>query len=271
MSDIFFLVLRRLRTPLILLVAVYAIATFGMTVIPGEDPNGQVWKMSFFHAFYFVSFMGTTIGFGEIPYAFTDAQRGWVLVCIYTSVIAWLYAIGNMLRLLQDETFQNALSRGVFERSIRRIDQTFYIICGYGATGALINRGLSEIGLQTVIIEHNADKTRPLELQDFSTVPIVLNADATDPESLIAAGINNAHCAGIIAVTLNDHTNLQVAVGSKLLKPQIRVICRSEIEDEAENMASFGTDAIINPFHTFAHRLNSVSYTHLTLPTIYSV
>ena len=260
MSDIFFLVLRRLRTPLILLIAVYAIATFGMTLIPGVDPNGQVWKMSFFHAFYFVSFMGTTIGFGEIPYPFTDTQRAWVLVCIYTSVIAWLYAIGNMLRLLQDETFQNALARGVFERSIRRIDETFYIICGYGATGALINRGLSELSLQTVIIDNNADKTRSLELQDFARVPIVLNADATEPESLLAAGINNPHCGGIIAVTHNDHTNLQVAVGSKLLKPQIRVICRSEIEDEAENMASFGTDDIINPFLTFARRLNLLTH-----------
>ncbi len=256
MSDIFFLVLRRMRTPLILLIAIYAIATLGMTLIPGVDPNGQAWKMSFFHAFYFVSFMGTTIGFGEIPYPFTDTQRAWVLVCIYTSVIAWLYAIGNMLRLLQDETFQNALARGVFERSIRRIDQTFYIICGYGATGALINRGLSELGLQTVVIENNAEKTRALELQNLATVPIVLNADAIEPQSLIAAGINNAHCDGIIAVTHNDHTNLQVAVVSKLMKPQIRVICRSEIEDEAENMASFGTDAIVNPFNTFARRLN---------------
>lgn len=255
MSDIFFLVLRRLRTPLILLISIYAIATLGMTLIPGIDPNGQPWRMSFFHAFYFVSFMGTTIGFGEIPYPFTDAQRAWVLVCIYTSVIAWLYAIGNMLRLLSDETFQNALARGVFTRSIKHIDQPFYIICGYGETGVLINRGLSELGFQTVIIDRNADSTRSIELEDLATVPIVLSADVTKPENLIAAGINNQHCGGVIAVTQDDHTNLQVAVASKLLKPKVRVICRSEIEDEAQNMASFGTDAIINPYQTFANRL----------------
>ena len=260
MSDLFFLLLRRLRTPLILLIAVYSIATLGMTLIPGVDPNGQVWRMSFFHAFYFVSFMGTTIGFGEIPYPFTDAQRAWVLVCIYTSVIAWLYAIGNMLRLLQDETFQNALARGVFERSIRRIDQTFYIICGYGETGELINRGLSELGLKTIIIDSNTENTRSIELQDLATVPIVLNANVTEPKNLLAAGINSDHCAGVIAITTDDHTNLQIAVASKLLKPQMRVICRSEVEDEAENMASFGTDAIINPYQTFARRLNLLTH-----------
>ncbi|MEO0369068.1 MAG: ion channel [Pseudomonadota bacterium] len=106
MSDIFFLLLKRLRTPLIILVFVYAVSITGMTLIPGIDPDGKPWRMSFFHAFYFVSFMGTTIGFGEVPYPFTDEQRLWVSVCIYTSVIAWLYAIGSMLRLVQDPLFQ---------------------------------------------------------------------------------------------------------------------------------------------------------------------
>jgi hypothetical protein len=62
--------------------------------------------MSIFHAFYFVSFMGSTIEFGEIPYTFTDAQRMWVLVCIYFSVVAWLYAIARGIALAQDPAFR---------------------------------------------------------------------------------------------------------------------------------------------------------------------
>jgi len=256
MSDVFFLVLRRLRAPLILLVVVYSIATLGMTLIPGVDPEGQPWRMSFFHAFYFVSFMGTTIGFGEIPYEFTNGQRAWVLICIYTSVIAWLYAIGNMLRLLGDATFQQAIAQRALAQSIKRIDQSFYIICGFGETGRLINQGLSQIGIRTVIIDYNEDHTNTLELADLSNPPIVLTADSTDPRNLLAAGLKHQFCSGIIAVTENDHTNLQVAVASKLLKKEVPVICRSEIEDEADNMASFGTDIIINPYITFASRLN---------------
>ena len=68
MPHTFFLVLRRLRRPLIILISVYAVSTLGLTLIPGIDGEGQPWKMAFFHAFYFVSFMGSTIGFGEIPY-----------------------------------------------------------------------------------------------------------------------------------------------------------------------------------------------------------
>ncbi len=226
-----------------------------MTLIPGVDPNGEPWRMSFFHAFYFVSFMGTTIGFGEIPYPFTDTQRAWVLVCIYTSVISWLYGIGTLLRLLQDETFRNAVSQRAFKLSIKRLHRPFYIICGYGETGQLISRGLADLDLKSVIIDRDSERTHMIELEDLRTVPIVLTADITEPQNLVAAGINHAHCKGIIAVTQDDHTNLKIAVASKLVNPRVPVICRSEIEDEANNMASFGTDAIINPYTTFGRRL----------------
>ena len=89
-----FLLLRRLRSPLIVLIVVYAVAVFGFTLIPGVDDQGRPWRMGFFHAFYFVSFLGTTIGLGEIPYPFTDAQRLWALLSIYATVVAWLYGIG---------------------------------------------------------------------------------------------------------------------------------------------------------------------------------
>lgn len=256
MSNIFFLVLRRLRTPLIFLISVYAIATLGMTLIPGVDPNGEPWHMSFFHAFYFVSFMGTTIGFGEIPYAFTDGQRAWVLTCIYISVIAWLYGIGTVLRLLQDETFINAVSQRAFRQSIKRVDTAFYIICGYGETGQFITRGLSSLGIKSVIIDHNVERTHTIEIENLEVVPIVLTADITEPQNLIDAGINHSFCKGVIALTQDDHTNLKIAVASKLVNPTVKVICRSEIEDEAKNMASFGTNHIINPFLTFGRRLS---------------
>ena len=75
-----FVLLRRVRTPLILLIVAYAVAVLGFTLVPGVTPAGQPWRMSIFHAFYFVSFLGTTIGLGEIPYPFSDPQRLWGLL-----------------------------------------------------------------------------------------------------------------------------------------------------------------------------------------------
>ena len=43
MSDVLFMVMRRLRAPLITLIIVYAISVGGLALIPGADADGT-WK-----------------------------------------------------------------------------------------------------------------------------------------------------------------------------------------------------------------------------------
>ena len=70
--------MRQMRIPIIILIFGYSISILGMVIAPGTDDQGNPWHMSFFDAFYFVSFTATTIGFGELPYTFSNAQRTWV-------------------------------------------------------------------------------------------------------------------------------------------------------------------------------------------------
>lgn len=272
---VIFLALRRLRGPLITLICVYSIAVLGLTLIPGVDGDGNPWRMDFFHAFYFVSFTGSTIGFGEIPYPFTEGQRLWVMVCIYFSVVAWLYTIGRAITLAQEPAFRQAVTYGTFESAVRRIDSHFYIICGYGDTGRLLVRGFTRHDTRTVVIDNDQEQINNLELTDLTLYVPGLRADVNHPDNLIAAGLNHTRCAGVIAVTNSDHVNLKVAISSKLLQPHLLVICRSEIHDVGINMESFGTDEIVNPFDIFADRLamalhspaNFVIHQWLTSPT----
>lgn len=255
MSDVVFLTLRRLRGPLIILILVYAIAVFGLVLIPGVDDQGEPWRMSFFHAFYFVSFMGSTIGFGEIPYPFTDVQRFWVLISIYFSVFAWLYAIGRSIALIQDPALRHAVTHATFQRSVRHLREPFYLVCGYGDTGRILTQGLIERGVRAVAIDRDQERINRAELDDLPIFVPSLRADAIDPDSLIAGGLKNPFCEGVIAVTNNDHVNLKVAISAKLLNPECMVICRSELHDVGINMESFGTEHILNPFDMFAERL----------------
>lgn len=252
---VFVLALRRMRGPLITLISVYAVAVLGLTLIPGVDGDGNPARMDFFHAFYFVSFMGSTIGFGELPYPFTAGQRMWVTVCIYFSVVAWLYTIGRAVALAQEPAFRQALTHGAFERAVDRIHDPFYIICGYGDTGRLLVEGFTARGTRTTVVDKEQQRINDLELAALEIYVPGLCADAEHPETLISAGLNDIHCAGVIAVTSNDNINLKVAITSKLLQPDLRVICRSEIHDVGINMESFGTDLIVNPFDIFADRL----------------
>ena len=99
MHNTLFMILRRMRAPLIFLIISHAISILGMTLVPGVDAAGKpAPPMDFFHAFYVVTYTATTIGFGELPGAFSEAQRVWITVVIYMTVTVWLYSIGSILK-----------------------------------------------------------------------------------------------------------------------------------------------------------------------------
>ena len=255
MHNVLFLLLRRLRTPLVLLVLVYAVAVLGLVLIPGVDDQGRPWRMGFFHAFYVVSYTATTIGFGELPHPFTDAQRMWLTGTIYASVIVWLYAIGALLATLQDPAIRLIRVENAFTRAVRRLREPFYLVCGYGDTGALLVRALADSGIQAVVLDIDPERIALLELEELPMVVPGLRGDAAQPAVLLRAGLTHPHCLGVIALTNRDEVNLKVAITVKLLRPKLAAICRADTLDVAANMASFGTDHIINAFDTFAGRL----------------
>ncbi len=163
MDPVFFIVFRRMRRPLLTLVITYAIALLGLTLIPGEDADGNTWYMSFFHAFYFVSYTATTIGFGEIPYEFSDAQRLWVTLCVYATVIVWIYAIGTLLSLVQDAAFQQAVTEKRFSRRIKSLREHFYLVCGYGETGSELVDDLIEHNQHAVVLDIDPESNQCFE------------------------------------------------------------------------------------------------------------
>ncbi|WJW74637.1 NAD-binding protein [Thiohalobacter sp. IOR34] len=252
MHNIVYLILRRMRRPLIVLIAAYALSVLGLTLIPGIDDQGRPWRMDFFHAFYFVSFMGSTIGFGEIPYPFTDAQRLWTTFSIYVTVIAWLYAIGSLLTIVQDQRFRRVVAFSAFSRKVLALREPFYLVCGHGDTGSLLVQELAERGITCTVVDNDEDRIHNLELADLPLFVPGLCADADEVETLKAAGLTHRCCQGVIAITDDDAVNLKIAITSKLLRPGLKVICRAESADTGANMASFGTDHIINPFDAFA-------------------
>ncbi len=261
MQNIFFLIFRRTRLPLITLVLTYAVTVLGLVLIPGQDPQGNPWHMDFFHAFYFVSFMATTIGFGEIPYEFTDAQRLWVTFSIYATVVVWIYAIGTILTLVQDRSLRQAVIERRFSRRIKRIREPFLLVCGYGETGSALIRAVTERHHHAVAIDIDQERVNLLQLENLREFVPALQGDASRPLYLLAAGLEHPFCHAVVALTNDNDVNLKIAITSKLLHPDIRVICRADSHDVEANMASFGTDFIIDPYDKFARHLATALHT----------
>lgn len=255
-NDIVWMTMRRMRTPLIVLILVYFFSVMAMTSVPGIDASGEEHYMSALDAAYFIAILQTTIGFGEIPYDFTAAQRLLVFWLLLPNVVAWLYSIGTLLGLILDKQFQAAFRSNRFSGQVRAINGPFYIVCGFGNTGSLTVSGLLARGIHAVVIERDEETVRHMELEDaYDHVPALAGA-ASDQNMLELAGIHRDNCQGVIATTNKDQVNLAVAITVKLLRPELTVLARSENQRVCDNMASFGTDSIINPYQIFANRLS---------------
>ncbi|HWU82804.1 MAG TPA: NAD(P)-binding protein, partial [Methylophilaceae bacterium] len=255
MNNILFLILRRMRAPLITVIVTYTIAVVGLTLMPGHDPDGNPWQMSLFEAFYVISYTATTIGFGEVPYPYSSDQRLWMAFSIYLTVIPWFYAIGKIISLVQDPGLRQAFITSAFAREVCNLQEPFYIICGYGETGSLLARALDSRGMRVVVVELLQDRINELELEDYGFDMPGLCADAKLPDTLLKAGVLHPMCGGVAALTDDDHANLAISVAVKLINPKLNVLARAENNDTAANMASFGTDHIINPYTLFGDHL----------------
>jgi len=259
--------MRRMRTPLIVLMLVYFFSVLAMMSVPGVDANGNSFYMSSLDAAYFIAIMQTTIGFGEIPSSFSASQRLMLFWLLLPNVVAWLYSIGTLLGLILDKQIQAAFHTSRFSRQVRALKEPFYIICGFGNTGSMTVSGLLARGIQSVVIECDESTVRQMMLTDeYAHVPAVVGR-ARDRYILELAGLTHKNCQGVIATTNDDHVNLTIAITTKLLRPGLMMLARSENQRVCDNMASFGTDSIINPYRIFAERLSLV----LTSPVKYLV
>ncbi len=250
-SETIFLILRRMRAPLIVLIAIFGVSVLGLTLIPGQDAEGRPWDMGFFDAIYVMSYTATTIGFGEIPYPFTYNQRMWVTISIYLTVVGWAYAIGSLLGLLQDRAFRSALALQRFTRKVARLAEPFVLIAGYGRAGELLGHSMDALGRRVVVLDRNDERIDGLELESYHGDVPGLAADARDPGHLGVAGLDHPCCEAVVALTDDDEANLAVVMTTALLRPDVPVIARATTAVMADRMRVFGSPSVVNPFDLF--------------------
>lgn len=254
-TDAIFLMMRRMRWPLISLILVFTVSVFGLAAAPGVDADGNPRHLTVFESFYVMSYTATTIGFGEIPYPFTTEQRLWVTATIYATVIMWAFAVGTLIALVQDETFRDAVAGQRFARRVRRLREDFYIVAGYGKAGRKVGKGLDWFGRRFVVIDRFGGRVDSLGTEQLSVDVPGLEADAANPAVLGMAGLGSPHCRGVLALTDNDEANLGIVQAVHLLNPELPVIARCADREIAGHMDAFGVTAAINAYDRFGDYL----------------
>jgi len=255
-NNAFWIILQRLRTPLIVIIVTYAIAILGMVIIPGEDSVGNPYHLTFFDAFYFVSYTASTIGFGETPYDFTYMQRLWVMVVIYITVIGWFYTIGAIVSVITDQTLKQELLKGRFTRQVQKLKNDFVVILGYNHVHAEIIKRLTKAEVDVVLVEQDEDKLNLFLLEESSMgVPITI-ADALLTSTLEDAGVGSPYCKAVVSHFYKEEKNLRITILTRFINPDTKVITRATYEDTITSISDTDVAQIENPFAIFAKRFD---------------
>jgi Trk K+ transport system NAD-binding subunit len=256
LNDVLFVILRRLRAPLIALIVAYAVSVCGLVLIPGVGAQGEATRLGFFHALYFISYTATTIGFGELPVTFTDPQRAWTTVCIYLCVVAWAYTLGSVFHLSQDRTLRDTLARRRFARRVMAMEEPFVLIVGYGQSGILLARMLDRMAQRMVLVEIRSECAARIEVEEYQCPPLFLAGDGRLPDVLVDAGVTHRRCQAMVALAGDDDSNQAVAICGMVLNPSLRIITRVHTPVAQSDLAAFRNIEAINPFQSFAGNIS---------------
>jgi len=252
----FWIILQRLRIPLIVIIVTYAIAILGMVLIPGLDDKGNVYHLSFFDAFYFISYTASTIGFGETPYDFTYPQRLWVLICIYLTVIGWFYTIGALVSIFSDETLKQELIKGRFKRQIQNLKSDFIIILGYNYVHAEVIKRLTKANIKVVLVDHDADRLNLFQLEESSMGVPVMVGNALLTATLEDAGVRSPYCKAVVAHFYKEDRNLRISILTRFLNSNVKVITKATLRDTMTSLLDTDIAKVENPFEIFAKRFD---------------
>lgn len=251
------LFLRKMRKPLIVLNLAHALPIVLLTLVPGIEVEGKTVYMSFFDAMYFLAYTATTIGFGEIPYAFSYSQRMVVFLTIYLTVPAWFYALGSLVAILQEKTFIDALKMNAFRRKVANLRQDFIIICGFNQSSKLLIDRLNADNLyRIVVIDKNPEKIEQLDIEMYMPSIPSIAADASMTNVLKASGIQSPYCKFIVTLFDDDQLNLKVAVRARVLNQKLQIVSRSNVRHGSENLINIGVNHVIDVFDIISRRID---------------
>jgi voltage-gated potassium channel len=217
---------RRLVIALAVLASITVAGTVGYTVL----------GFGLLDALYQTVTTITTVGFREVQ-PLTAAGKVFTIVLIVLGVGTALYTLGVIIETLIEGQLPEVFGRRRMERKIAGM-RDHVVVCGWGRVGRAIARDLATMGTETVVVD--IDATRLGE----APVPSVLG-DATDDEVLDRAGLRRARA--LVAALDTDAGNLFVTLSARALRPELFIVARVRLEENADKLQRAGANRVVNP------------------------
>jgi len=214
--------------------------------------SGTVHDRTFAECLYRTTLLVTTVNepFPEVPQDM--GLKRYTIVLLISGMGIVLYVVSTFAAFI----IELDLRRGAQTRRRRKmIDELrdHVIVCGGGETGQVICRELQRHGVPFVVLER--DPQRVADLRARSPEIYVLQADATQDDSLRNAGIERAQ--GVISSLHGDTENLFVVITARQLNPRAKIVARSIHPSTDAKLTRAGAHTVVSPNTIGADRMVS--------------
>ncbi len=181
----------------------------------------------------------TTVGFSEVK-PLTDGGKLFTIFLILTSISIYAYLVALVSEFFSNGTLMEELKKNKMLKKISTLEG-HTIVCGYGRNGRQAVAKLNNFKKDCVVIEKSPELFKEIKEERF----MVLEGDATDDDSLLKAGIQNAE--NLITALPSDADNLYVVLSARQMNSNITIVSRASNESSQKKLKIAGADNVIMP------------------------
>ena len=242
---------RRLRGPLLTIVATMTLGTLGYILIEG-------WSIS--DAAYMTIITLATIGYGEV-HPLSTAGRVFTSLLILVGVAGLSYTFTVATGTLFEGHLTRQWERRRMDKLVGRLND-HYILCGYGRVGQQIARELLREGEALVVVDSDQ---QALDRAGAAGIPVV-SGNATEDDTLRAAGIERAK--GLITAVNGDADNTFITISAHALRPDMPIVARVVRDDAAPKLRRAGASHVVSPYVVAGHQMAMLASRSATISAI---
>ncbi|MEL6104537.1 MAG: NAD-binding protein [Planctomycetota bacterium] len=204
-----------------------------LSVIAYRFVAGYEWIESFWMVVITIS----TVGYSEHSGGDWATQLLSIFV-ILMGTTAGAYTFTGLIQLVLQGEIDRAFGLRRMEKELAKLkDHT--IICGFGKSGPVLAELLASQNRQFVIIELDEANHRLATSHGY----LAIQADATDEETLIRAGIRGASC--IVVALPTDAENVFITLSARNLCPAVRIVAQAEQESTSRKLRQAGANEVV--------------------------
>lgn len=196
-------------------------------------------NLNFIDAFYMTVITISTVGYESLG-EMTNQAKIFSMFVIVFSVGLIGYILSEVFRFLSQGNINESWR---LKKMIKQIEtlKNHIIVCGAGESGIHVITELIKKHVTFVVIEND-----PLVIEQLKQMDcLYLEADATDEEILLKAGLKEA--MGIITTLPTDSDNVFLVLTARDLNPKLRIISKCHESSSRHKLRRAGANSVISP------------------------